>query len=464
MTTDTKQGEPQLPKHFLWGNSVSSMQTEGAWNQGGKGMSVYDIRKPEKDTSDWKVAIDDYHRYREDFDLMQEMGMNCYRFQISWSRVQPGGEGAFNEEGIKFYSDFIDELLKRNITPIACLYHFDMPLELSEKYNGFLSRKVSDDFVQYGIEMVKRFGDRVKYWITFNEQNLYFGKGASTYAGNLKVAETHDMPYQIAHNVMMAHARIANYIHAETENKIGGMLAYSQIYPATCKPRDVEYARRAQEFSNFNLIRAFVEGKYSDEVMAYIKRTGIDPKIMPGDLEELLNLRSDFFAFSYYASWGLNSDKIKDDVPPNEYMAYGGEANPYLKATEWGWGIDPLGLRNVIDTVYSRYHLPIFPVENGFGAREEYQGKPIDDDYRINYMRDHIQAVKDAALLDGAEVMGYLGWGLIDIPSSAGNVDKRYGVVYVNRTNHDLKDLKRIPKKSFYWLEKVIKSNGDDLA
>lgn len=461
--TETEHTHQSFPKGFMWGNSTSSMQTEGAWNEGGKGMSVYDIRSAGPDKSDWKVAIDDYHRYPEDFDLMQKMGMNCYRFQISWSRVQPDGEGAFNEEGIAFYSKFVDELLARGITPMACLYHFDMPLALAEKYNGFLSREVVDDFVKFGIEMVKRLGDRVKYWITFNEQNLYFGKDADIYAGNLNGAVTRDVPYQICHHVMMAHAQVANYIHAHTDCKIGGMLAYSQMYPASSKPLDVEYARRYQEFSNFNQLRAFAEGKYSTEVMTFVRNNNIDMDIQPGDLEELNKLRSDFIAFSYYTSWTLDADSIPEGTPPNEYNAYGTKKNPNIQYNEWGWGVDPLGLRNILNTVYSRYHIPMFPVENGLGVREEYDGQMIEDDYRIAYLQAHIQAVKDAVFEDGVHVLGYLGWGLIDIPSSQGNMDKRYGVVYVNRTNHDLKDMKRIPKKSFYWLTKVIQSNGAQL-
>lgn len=461
----TQQTDTQLsfPEGFLWGNSTSSMQTEGAWNEGGKGMSVYDVRQPGPNNSDWKVAIDDYHRYSEDLDLMQKLGMNCYRFQISWSRVQPDGEGAFNEEGINFYSQLIDDLLARGITPMACLYHFDMPLNLAKKYNGFLSRRVVDNFAKFGIEMVKRFSDRVRYWITFNEQNLYFGKDADVYAGNLTGAVTRDVPFQISHNVMMAHAKVANYIHEHTDCQIGGMLAYSQAYPATSKPRDIEYTRQFQEFSNFNQLRVFAEGKYSSEVLAYVKSHGIDMGIQAGDLDELSRVRSDYLAFSYYTSTTLNADLIPEGTPPNEYMAYGDQRNPNIPYDEWGRGNDPLGLRNILTTVYSRYHIPMFPVENGIGARESYNDRIIQDSYRIAYLQAHIQAVKDAIYENGVRVLGFLGWGLIDIPSSQGDMDKRYGVVYVNRTNHDLKNLKRIPKKSFYWLSRVIHSNGKKL-
>ncbi len=454
----------ELKKGFFWGNSTSSMQTEGAWDQGGKGKSVYDIRKATPEVSDWKDGIDEYHRYPEDFDLMQELGMNFYRFQISWSRVQPKGEGAFNEEGIQFYSDLIDALLERHITPMICLYHFDMPLELSEKYNGFLSREVSDLFVKFGIEMVRRFGDRVKYWITFNEQNLYNQWGASTFAGNLHKKEGINEVYQIAHNVMMAHVQVANYIHEQTDCKIGGMLAYTEIYPATARPRDIQVAREIQEFSNNNLLDVFAEGHYSRAVLTHIKNFHIDAEFKPGDFEILSKCRSDYMCFSYYRSTVVNSEKIPENCSVDDYLKYGGEGNPYVEKTpNYGWEIDPLGFRDILNKIYHRYQIPIFPIENGIGVQESYYNEEIQDDYRIDYMRAHIQALKDAVEKDGVDVIGYLGWGLIDLPSSAGDMRKRYGVVYVNRTNHDLKDMKRVPKKSFYWLKKVIQSNGERL-
>ncbi|GEN94003.1 glycoside hydrolase family 1 protein [Pediococcus ethanolidurans] len=454
----------ELRKNFFWGNSTSSMQTEGAWDEGGKGKSVYDIRPATAEVSDWKNGIDEYHRYKEDFDLMKEMGMNFFRFQISWSRVQPDGEGKFNEEGIQFYSEFINELLKRKITPMICLYHFDMPLALSEKYNGFLSRKVSDLFVKFGIEMVKRFGDRVKYWITFNEQNLYNQLGASTFAGNKNVPEDINVVYQIAHNVMMAHAQIANYIHAHTDCEIGGMLAYTEVYPATARPRDIQVAREIQEFSNNNLLDVFAQGHYSKAVLKHIENYQINAGIKNGDFNILSQCHSDYMCFSYYRSTVVNSEKIPENCSVDDYLKYGGEANPYVKKTpNYGWEIDSLGFRDILNKIYHQYQIPVFPIENGIGVQEKYYGKEIQDDYRINYMRAHIQALKDAVEKDGVDVLGYLGWGLIDIPSSAGDMRKRYGVVYVNRTNHDLKDMKRIPKKSFYWLKSAIGSNGKDL-
>ncbi|KRN28342.1 hypothetical protein IV38_GL001341 [Lactobacillus selangorensis] len=440
------------------------MQTEGGWDADGKGKSVYDIRPATADTSDWKFANDNYHHYTEDFDLMAAEGMNCYRFQISWSRVNPTGDGAWNQAGIDYYSRFIDDLIKRGIQPMICLYHFDMPLALAEKYDGFMDRHVVDAFVRYGKKMIDEFGDRVKYWITFNEQNLYFMPGASVIAGSSKAPHTADTLYTIAHHIMLAHSQVVAYLHKTTHDQIGGMLAYAEFYPATCKPADVQAVRKTDEFLNRDLLDVFVHGHYSNEVLTYVKNHHINMDWQDGDEKILGATTSDFLAFSYYRSSTINSDLIPDDTLVNEWPNKGDQANPYLKTSEWGWQIDPTGFRDVIDKLYDQYGVPIFPIENGIGVREEYNGTQIQDDYRIDYHRAHIQAMEDAMFEDGVPVIGYLGWGLIDILSSHGDMNKRYGMVYVNRTNHDLKDMKRIPKKSYYWFEKVIKSNGADLG
>jgi 6-phospho-beta-glucosidase len=457
----------KLKKGFLWGNSTSSMQTEGAWNVGGKGKSVYDVRESTEFSSDWKVATDSYNRYEEDFDLMKEMGMNAYRFQISWSRVCPDGDGEFNEEGIAFYDKFIDELINRGIEPKICLYHFDMPLKLAQKYNGFLSREVVDAFVRYGEEMLKRFSHKVTYWITLNEQNLYSATHkAFKYAGYLTGEQTLEELYTISHNIMMAHTRFANHLHEfYPECQVGGMLTYMEVYPLTSHPKDIYMARQLDEFMNHNLLEAYTHGKYSNEILGFMKKNNLMHVIKEGDLEEMAKMTSDFLAFSYYASHTIDHTKIPEGTPVNAYWEYGVVRNPHVEATEgWGWQIDPMGFRNILVKVYNRYKLPLFPNENGIGVQEEWDGvNEIQDDYRIEYHRDHIQAMKDAILEDGVDVIGYLGWGLIDIPSSQGDMRKRYGMVYVNRTNHKLLDLKRVPKKSFYWMQQVTATNGANL-
>lgn len=300
-----------LPADFLWGNSVSSMQTEGAWNEGGKGMSVYDIRQPAEFASDWKVATDSYHRFREDFDLMQDLGMNCYRFQIAWSRVCPEGDGEFNEEGIAFYHQFIDELIARGIEPMICLYHFDMPLSLAERYNGFTDRRVMDAFIRYGQKMIDCYGDKVKYWLTFNEQNLYHSPEAFLITGYLRGDKTLRELYQIQHHVMMAHVHLTHYLHqTKPQCLMGGMLAHALVYPATCKPRDILCAQQLDEFLNQNLLRAYAGEGYSPEVMHFVARQGFDDIYRPEDIALMATVKVDYLAFSYYASRALNSDAI----------------------------------------------------------------------------------------------------------------------------------------------------------
>lgn len=453
-----------LDKNFFWGNSTSSMQTEGAWNLDGKGMSVYDIRPAADNSSDWKTAIDDYHRFQEDIDLMKDMGMNFYRFQISWSRVQPDGEGNFNQKGIDFYHNFIDALLKAGIEPMICLYHFDMPFNLARKYNGFVNRELVFKFLDYGKKMVDEFGDKVKYWITFNEQNCYSLSWAFKNSGYITGQKSLSDLYLIQHNVMLAHSLFTQYLHKEKpKDLVGGMLAYQEVYPAVSTPENVEAVRVFKEFSNNNLISLFTRGKYSQEVLSYMKANNLSDILKNEDLETISKTKNDFLSFSYYSSSLLDSSLIPVNAVPNYYIDLGHKANPYLRTNEWGWQIDPLAFKGILLYLSDLTGQPIFPIENGIGAREKWDGKhQIDDQYRIDYHRAHIQALKEA-VEQGAKVIGYLGWGLIDIPSSQGNVDKRYGAVYVNRTNHQLLDLKRVPKKSYFWFKKVFASNGEEL-
>lgn len=449
---------------FYWGNSVSSMQTEGGWNEGGKSLSVYDVREATDKLSDWHVANDNYHEFDQDLDLMQDLGMTMYRFSVSWSRVIKDGDGEVNEEGLAFYDRLVDGCLKHGIQPMICLYHFDMPLHLAEKEHGFLSKKTCEAFIRYGKVLVDHFADRVKYWITFNEQNLYSQSMAFTIAGAEDAEHSLSNLYQIVHNVMYCHAAFANYLHEHSDAKIGGMLAYSEVYPATCNPSDIFMSRQYEEFSNDNLLDVFVHGIYSPAFLHFIKRNRLQVVMTDEEMAQLKACQSDFLAFSYYQSAALDSTKVPVGTPPNFYLEKGAVHNPYLRENEWHWNIDPIGFRDVLNKVYLRYGLPVFPIENGIGLREEWDGKhEIQDDERIRYMRAHIEAMEAAIHEDGVEVLGYLGWGLIDILSSSGDMSKRYGVVYVNRTNHDLKDMKRVPKKSYHWLKQVIKSNGTSL-
>lgn len=452
-----------FPTGFMWGNSTSSMQTEGGDNLGGKGPSVYSIRQADENHADWQVAIDEYHRYEEDFDLMQEMGVNTYRFQISWSRVCPTGDGAFNQAGIEFYRNQIKALQARHIKPMICLYHFDMPLALAKRYNGFLSRHVVDAFVRFGKRMVDEFAAIVPYWITFNEQNLYSSLDAHIYAGCLKGGTSDADIMTIMNHVMSAHAQVANYLHETSQAKIGGMLGFEEVYPATSNPKDIQYARELTEFFDFNLVDVFVRGHYSKAVMAFVKQHHIDMDLTDDDCRAFAALSSDFLAFSYYCSSSIDASRVPINTNPLHYKAFGTVPNPYLQHNEWGWNVDPLGFRDALNKLYHRYEIPLFPIENGIGIREVDPQGQIQDNYRIAYFREHIRAMHAAMTQDGVDVIGYLAWGLIDIPSSHGDVNKRYGAVYVNRSNLEIRDLKRTPKMSFNWFKQVFTSNGAHL-
>ncbi|KGO27608.1 6-phospho-beta-glucosidase, partial [Oenococcus alcoholitolerans] len=375
--------------------------------------------------SDWKTAIDDYHRFQEDIDLMKDMGMNFYRFQISWSRVQPDGEGNFNQKGIDFYHNFIDALLKAGIEPMICLYHFDMPLNLARKYNGFVNRELVLNSLIMAKKMVDEFGDKVKYWITFNEQNCYSLSWAFKNSGYITGQKSLSDLYLIQHNVMLAHSLFTQYLHKEKpKDLVGGMLAYQEVYPAVSTPENVEAVRVFKEFSNNNLINLFTRGKYSQEVLSYMKANNLSDILKNKDLETISKTKNDFLSFSYYSSSLLDSSLIPVNAVPNYYIDLGHKVNPYLRTNEWGWQIDSLAFKGILLYLSDLTGQPIFPIENGIGAREKWDGKhQIDDQYRIDYHRAHIQALKEA-VEQGAKVIGYLGWGLIDIPSSQGNVDK----------------------------------------
>lgn len=456
-----------MKKDFLWGNSVSSMQTEGGWNEGGKGLSVYDQIKETETTSDWKVGIDAYHRYQEDFQLMKEQGYNCYRFQISWSRVCPDGDGEFNSEGLKFYHQFIDDLIAEGIQPYICLYHFDMPLNLYENHEGFLSKYTMTAFVRYAKRMVDEYGDKVKLWMTFNEQNFSFldYEHSFGFAGvKNKIGEPRKL-FQIGHNVLVAHCQVANYIHEKKAGKIGVMIAYEEYYPANSKPENILLCEEMDQLHNHLLLHATTYGAYPNFFKKYLEKQNVNLDISDEEISHIKKVKNDFIAFSYYQTMTLDIlilEKNKRECIKNSYATKARVRNPFLQETEWQWEIDPIGFRTVLEKISFRYNVPVFPVENGIGVREmqPQNGEIINDDYRIDYHQSHLFALKQSIEKMGIEVMGYLGWGLIDIPSSSGDMEKRYGTVFVNRTNHNLKDLKRTPKKSFYWFQKMIETNG----
>lgn len=444
-----------IPKGFLWGGAVTSFQTEGAWNEGGKGPSIVDARPVPEDHSDWKVAVDFYNRYKEDIALFKEMGFNAYRTSISWSRIIPDGEGEINEEGLKFYDDLFDEMLANGIQPIITLYHFDLPLVLAEKYNGFASRKVVDLFERYARVVFERYADKVKYWLTFNEQNLVL-TNPQFWGATLSEENQEAFRYQVTHNAFIAHAKAVKALHELVPGgKMAGMVTYLTTYAASSKPEDTIANMKAKELLNDFYFDVFAHGEYPTYVTSNLERKGIMPVFEEGDAELLKENRVDYLSISYY-----QSQTVKH-IPGNEGALISGVApNPILETNEWGWAIDPMGLRVALKDMYARYRLPIFITENGIGAREELdKNNTVDDQYRIDYLRGHIQQMK-LAMEEGVDVFGYLMWGSTDILSSKGEMKKRYGFVFVNRDERDLRDLKRYKKKSFDWFKEVTASNG----
>lgn len=456
---------------FLWGGSVSAMQTEGAWNEGGKGLSVYDVMPVKDGLSDWKDGIDFYHRYREDIDLFAGMGFNCYRFSLSWSRIIPDGEGDVNPEGLAFYDRVVDALLEKGIEPMICLYHFDTPLALQKKYGGWLGRGTAEAFIRYAEIAVKHFAGRVRYFIPINEQNagVFVGLITAGIPGKEKdPAAVRRAAAQVLHHMMLAAAGTARAVRRYApEARIGGMVNFTTFYPATCNPEDVIAARKAARTYEFQILDTFAAGEYPEDLWQQWRRTDSVPAMAEGDLALIREGKMDFIAHSYYMSALADAAMDPSDLGGMLMRMVTGEVrkNPWLTATEWGWTIDPMGLRVCVNEIWRECRLPVYTIECGIGVRETPDAEGhIDDTYRISYLRDHLKALKAAVEEDGVDVRAFLTWGPIDILSSQGDMDKRYGFIYVNRTNRDLKDMKRLKKKSYAWFRHVIETNGEDLS
>ena len=459
--------ERKMPENFYWGGSVSSFQTEGARNEGGKGVCIYDVRPMNSNFAGWDVAIDAYHRYDEDIALMKEMGFNFYRFSICWARIIPNGtlEEPVNEEGIAFYNGLIDKLLAAGIEPMITFVHFDMPYYLVKNYNGFASRYVVDCFERYAQVCIERFGDRVKHWMSFNEQNLH-GKRLKDSNAEVIPEGVHRAKhlYQVNHNVFIAHCKAVRALRERyPESYFCGMNTVANVYPYSNTPKNNLFAWQAYNYSCGFHADVFAHGQYPDYMVAYLTNRGWMPKFEEGD-EELLKYTVDYLAFSYYRSDTLTEGEFDYDRPYHEVYADHKIDNPNLERNEWNWEIDPIGFRMTMIDMHRRTGLPVFILENGIGWREELdENGEIHDDYRISYHRDHIKEMQNAMFEEGVPCLGYITWGPIDIPASMADMDKRYGFVFVNRTNKDLRDLRRIPKKSFAWIKKVFESNGEDL-
>ncbi|GGF75945.1 beta-glucosidase [Paenibacillus albidus] len=455
---------------FLWGSSASAHQMEGAWSAGGKGPSVYDIMPVQEGRSDFSTAIDFYHRYKEDIALFAEMGMKCFRFSISWSRVIPDGEGDVNEQGLDFYENVIDELLSHGIEPMICMYHYDMPLDLQDKYKGWISRKTVDAFETYVQAVVERLGHKVKYWLPFSQQNASAFAGFLAGTAHLDEAAINKQIPQMQHHIHIASSILVKAVKAKYPGaKVGGMIHYIPFYPATCKPEDVLAAQKLTEALHFHTSDVMVHGHYPAGLTAAWEKAKTHPVMEEGDMELLAAHTVDFLAFSYYYTMLVTGDEGVKSSPSCLLQRFssilkGMEQNPYLETTEWGWTIDPTGLRNAMLSMYSRYRLPLFLAECGIGVKEKLNvGQTVEDDYRIGYLASHIEQARLAVQEDGVDCMGFLSWGPLDMLSSQGQMSKRYGFIYVDRDETNLRDLRRYKKKSFEWYREVIRTNGEHL-
>jgi len=450
---------------FLWGGSASSMQSEGGWDKGGKGLTTYDVRETTHLGSDWKVAVDFYHRYKEDIALMAEMGFSAYRFSLSWARILPDGEGELNEEGLQFYDNVINELLKHQIEPIVCFHHFDLPVALMEKYLGWYGRETLNGFKKFAKVIIKRFGKRVQYYIPFNEQN------AAAMIQNVYAPETFSQQekdlYQAVctHHMFLASASVSHLVREHAPHaQVGGMVNFMPVYPATCRPEDVLSAYKGNRAYNYQTLDVLFHGEYPDDLLAEWRQKNCLPAFEKADLDYLKETKMDFLAHSYYQSATIRAGQEITGTSILLSLFQAPVKNEYLQTTDWGWAIDPIGLRLSVKELYTRYQLPIFPIECGIGVVETLnEEKTVDDHYRIEYFRTHLEELKLAVKDDGVKLMGFLTWGPIDILSSQGEMRKRYGFVYVNRTDTELLDLNRYKKKSFDWFKDVISSNGEIL-
>ncbi len=465
----------RFPEHFLWGASSSAFQIEGGWDEDGKGMSVADYNsfKHSDKQADSKVASDFYHHWREDIALMKELGMKAYRFSLAWTRIIPDGDGEVNQRGIDFYNQVIDELIGNGIQPLVTLYHFDLPYALVEKYNGWESRECAFAFERYARICFKAFGDRVKIWQVHNEQNLMIRVNNRM---NIYVEDDYQadkLRAQMDYHMFLAHALAVNACHEIVKDgKVGPAVSSTCTYPLTNQPMDVWAAKMNDNFKTNYCLEMHMNGEYPGYYMRYLKERDIVPHMPKEDQKILKMAKIDYIALNYYrtlcASY-LPADETHpigsrmfrgNEVDFDQYGYCRDEKNENLKASEYGAQIDPMGLRLVLNDYYRRYHLPMIVTENGLGTADVLtEDGHVHDDYRIAYIDAHIDAISDA-IEDGVEMMGYCPWSFMDLLSSHQGFKKRYGFVYVNRVDHDLKDLRRIKKDSFMWYQKVIKENG----
>ena len=474
----------KLPENFLWGGAVAAHQVEGAWNEDGKGISIVDVLTAGAHGVDRRItdkvlpdeyypnheAIDFYHNYKEDIRLFAEMGFKCFRTSIAWTRIFPNGDDEQpNEAGLAFYDRFFDELLKYGIEPVITLSHFEMPYNLVKKYGGWKNRKVIDFFVKYALIVMERYKSKVKYWMTFNEinnqKNYKYPLFGYTCSGVIYNNEDNpeECMYQTVHHQLVASALVVKKGHEiNPKFKIGCMIACVPIYPYSCKPEDMMYSVEAMH-DRYLFGDVHARGEYPSYVYREWEKKGYHIEITDDDKKILNDGIVDYIGFSFYMT---NAVKAGTEADGNGVDGFPGSVpNPYVRKSDWGWQIDPIGLRYALNILYERYGKPLFIVENGFGAIDKVEADgTIVDDYRIEYLKAHIEQMKKAVIDDGVDLMGYTPWGCIDCVSfTTGEMKKRYGFIYVDKDNDGNGTLKRSRKKSFEWYKKVIESNGEIL-
>jgi 6-phospho-beta-glucosidase len=474
-----------FPKNFLWGGAIAAHQAEGAYLEDGKGVSTCDVMHGGKgrieEILDPKairnnienpqgyfpehIAIDFYHHYKEDIALFAEMGFKTFRTSISWARIFPNGDdSAPNEKGLAFYDSLFDECLKHGIEPLVTISHWEAAIALTKKHNGWASRELIPLFERYAKTLFARYKGKVKYWLTFNEINMtlhvpFLGAGVIID----DPAKKEELCYKACHNQLVASALAVKACREMMPAaKIGSMVASAVAYPYTCRPEDT-WEKLALERKNYCLTDVQARGKYPEWLKKYFAKKNLNIGITAEDEKLFRENTVDFVSFSYYSTSAVSTDpNVTGKTSGN---LFGGVQNPYLKSSEWGWQIDPMGLRIALNFLYDRYQKPLFVVENGLGAKDtpDPQGVIIDD-YRIEYLREHVKAMKAAVEEDGVDLLGYTTWGCIDIISaSSGEMSKRYGFIYVDRDDQGNGTLKRSKKKSFSWYKDVIASNGEKL-
>lgn len=473
----------KFPEEFLWGGAVAAHQIEGAFNEGGRGLSCADVLTAgsngvEREITDGIIqgkyypnheAIDFYHRYKEDIKLFRELGLKTFRTSISWSRIFPNGDEKIpNEKGLIFYDELFDELLLNGIEPVITLSHFEIPYHLYTEYGGFRNKKMIDFFVNYAEVVLKRYKNKVKYWMTFNEINNQADGQSSLHVWTNSAIRLKDddikeeVVFQASLNELIASAKVVKLAHEINPNfQIGCMMAYVPVYAYSCNPTDAMTAIKVMERRYF-YSDIHVRGHIPKYTLNYWHKKHYHIDYSVDELKILTEGTVDFIGFSYYMS---SSETTVDELsgqPIPDFPHAKITSNPYIKTSDWGWQIDPVGLRYVLNMVYERYEKPIFIVENGFGAYDKIENDgSIHDQYRIDYLRAHIEQMEKAINEDGVDLIGYTPWGIIDLVRfGSGEMEKRYGMIYVDKDNQGRGSLKRSKKDSFSWYHDVIENNG----